>query len=156
MLHTASSLLLLTCFQLMGQVVQITSPANGTGFAPGDTISVAVSVQGSVRSVVVLGPQIGVSTLVNTPPYVFSMIAPKQIVGPQTITAVGFTGPGVGVFSAQIVVDVESNASLVALKPSWGSFQFRYITQQIPISVVGTFSDGSFADVTRSSRVAYA
>jgi hypothetical protein len=77
----------------------------------------------------------GASALLEKPSYLFSLTAPKNRLGPMTVTAVGFMGAGAGVFSAPITVDIESELNLVSLKANINSFRFRYIGQQLPISV---------------------
>jgi hypothetical protein len=145
----------LWCSCLCAQSLQIISPNNGSSFAPGDPINIIVNVQGTFASVAVVGQDIGTSLMVTSPPYAFSLIAPNQTSGAKTLTAVGFTGPGAALFSPPVMVEIESKASLVSLTVNVTTLKFQYLGQQIPLAVTGKFSDGSVADVSKSSKTSY-
>jgi hypothetical protein len=152
---TPASIQLFFAAYAWSQGLQITTPTNGATYSAGDAINVTVNVQGSYLSVTVIGQDIGTAPLLQTAPYIFSLTAPNETVGPKTLTAVGFTAPGVGVFSTPVTINIVSRAALVDLKPNLTSFRFRYIGQQVRISVLGTFGNGSAADVSKSSGITY-
>ncbi len=141
---------------LGAQSLQITTPTSGFTFAPGDTITVAVNVQGtSFLSIAVVGEDIGISRSLTSPPYVFSFIAPNEKIGPKQLKAVGLTTSGAGVFSSPVTINVESQATLLTLKTNFTWLKFQYVGETVPLFVGGTFSDGSAANITKSSRITY-
>src|SRR5258708_27154296 len=137
------------------QSLQVPSPAKASRYAPGDTINITVTAQGSFDSVTVVGQDMGTAPLLSSPPYVLTLTTRNEISGKKTLTAVGFTSGGLTVFSAPISIDVESSAVVASLKPNLTTIHFRYIGQQIKVTPLATFNDGSAADVSSSSRITY-
>jgi hypothetical protein len=137
------------------QSLQVTSPTGGTPYAPGDPIHISVSAQGSFASVTIVGQDIGTAPKVLRPPYSFTLITPNEVSGIRTLTAVGITGSGQVAFSTPVAIDIESSAAVASLHPNLTNLHFRYIGQQIKVSTLGTFTDGSAADVSSSSRITY-
>ncbi|MFN0167966.1 MAG: dockerin type I domain-containing protein [Bryobacteraceae bacterium] len=149
-------LVTLFCVAVRAQTLQIATPSDGSTYVPGDTIIVIVTTSGpTFNAVTAIIQDVGISRPITSAPYVFSFKVPAVIAGKKTITALGSTGPGAGVFSSPITINVENGASITSLTVNPSSIKFQYAGQQIPLVVNGTFSDGSVSDITRSSRVSY-
>ena len=137
------------------QSLQVTSPRGGSRYGPGDRIDVSVSAQGSFASIAVVGQEIGTAPRAFRPPYSFTLIAPNEVSGARTLVAVGVTGGGQVVFSPPVSIEIESSSPVASLHPNLTNIHFRYIGQQIKVTTLGTFSDGSAADVSSSSLITY-
>lgn len=155
MLSRCLSLLSICCAASWAQSVQITSPTDGSVFAPGDTISVSVSVQGGpFATVSLLGDHVGMSGPLNASPYSFTLAVPASVIGQLQFTGVGTTTAGAVVFSNPVTVTIAPAVPLVNIVPNLTVLRFQYIGQTIPLSVGGIFTDGSMGNVTRSPRLA--
>ncbi|MHB8527459.1 MAG: Ig-like domain repeat protein [Candidatus Acidiferrales bacterium] len=143
-------------------LLQITSPAEGTVVNPGQTISVTVTSPGNASflqvGVIGEGP-IGFSSLVTSVPAQFSMSIPTNIACRKfMLTAVGATSSGQSAESLTILIDVERPdrpTALSQLDSKTPGLSFDAIGEQLPLVLLGTFSDGSILDVTRSTNVTY-
>ncbi len=137
--------------------LQITSPADGTVVAPGDTVSVTVVVTpGSTYGVVqVIGENIGFSGALASPPYEFSLTIPNNEVGPHRLTAVGVIGPDQGDFSPPVTLQVETPATFTSLSVSPTEVAFAYAGQQVPLRVTGRTDAGALIDLSRSSQTSF-
>lgn len=145
----------------MGQqpVLQITSPADGTVVNPGQTISVVVSAT-SDRPFIFVGVigerDIGFSNVVKAEPFQFSMSIPKILnAGWYQLTAVGTTGTPPEVYSEPVSIDVERADIPTKLGASPDRLIFESQGSQIPVRISGRFSDGSFLDVTESTKLTF-
>jgi hypothetical protein len=140
--------------------IQITTPADGAIVAPGQTINVTVSVgaQASVTTVGIVAEDIGfgASGVKSSPPYVFPLTIPTNVVGLKKVSAVGITALGTGVFSPSISIDVRPAAALSFLVITPTPIRLDSLGEQLPLTVTGTFADGSILEVSRSSLTTYA
>lgn len=142
--------------------IQITSPTNNTVVNPGQTITVSVNSPSNTTftKVLVMGDSsIKPTALANSLPAQVSVIIPQKIaLGKHFLTAMGATGTGSQPqYSAQVSIDVERPDMPTRLKADpvaiiFGSSQGD--TERVGIS--GTFSDGSYLDVSGSSYVNFA
>lgn len=137
--------------------LRIVSPENGSVYAAGDTIPITVSVApGSQPGTVgVIGEDMGFSSTKTGAPYTFLLTVPSDLCGPKRLTAYNFIGPGKGVFSAPVDVDIEPTATLLSMKVNLSTLQMKFSGVEIPLLVEGSFSDGSVLDITQSSRTNY-
>ncbi len=137
--------------------LKITSPANGASVEPGQTLNITVAASGGTfQAVIVLGTNpLGTSRGLVAPPYNFSISVPKQIpLGTYYLTAEGVVGPGQGVYSSQISVNVvKSGTPILTSEPS--ILNLRYVGDQAPIQVYGTYPSGLKLDVSKSSNTTY-
>jgi hypothetical protein len=139
------------------QQLAITSPASGTVYSPGSTITVVASVTGgSVLGVKLAAQDIGASPFQTTAPYSFSFAVPTGIVGPRNVFAAGLIADETAVFSPIITVDVEPAAAPTSMRFQLPLVAFGYAGQQQRIGVIATFADGSSLDVTNSTQLKFA
>jgi hypothetical protein len=147
----------LTAAALLAQgKLEITSPAAGTVVNPGQTIVVTVSAAGGAFTSVSAGAPGSPEgpTFRKSPPYQFSFTIPKEIaLGPAEIDALGATASG-DVFADPVFIDLEraESPTSIALSHSSVELQARDI---LPISVYGTYTDGSTINLTRSTQTKY-
>jgi hypothetical protein len=141
------------------QLLQITSPADGTVAHPGETITVVVAVP-SEPKLMMAGPW-GDCPLSNRQfragaPYTFSVTIAKDVreAGKCRLMILGATSPGHPVDSAPINLDIEPAGSPVNVKLE-GPFLFKRRGERLPLSLTAIFSDGSAMDLTRSERITY-
>src|SRR2546426_5872702 len=137
--------------------LQIVSPAPGTMVAPGETISVVVSVDARkrFRLVRVVGENLGITPFQTVPPAAFSLTIPANVIGTKEIRALGITGPETGAFSDPVSIDVETSATLSTLQVNLLDVEFDELDQQFPLIVTGSFTDGTTLNITRSTRTTY-
>jgi hypothetical protein len=139
--------------------LQIVSPGDGSIVKPGQTITVEVSTGAgtSFGAVGIVLQNIGFGPYATrvSPPYVFSVTIPNDVVGRRKITAFGTTGPGIGTLSPSITIDIEPAVTLTALSVSPSMIYFHSAGGQIPLTVTGTFVDGSVLDISLSAHTQY-
>jgi len=94
-------LLCLSMSSLLGQSLQITSPADGTTVNPGQTLTVTVNASGTFQQVILIGSNpMGFSQMLSNPPYQFTIQIPTTISpGWYSLTADSVTSPGQGASS---------------------------------------------------------
>ncbi len=140
-------------------LLQITSPPDGTIVAPGQTITVVVTPAPGVNFVLVgiFGEDPIVSDQVlSAPPFQFSLTIPTRIsAGSYKIFASGATAPGQGGESDPITLDVEPSLPITKIRVEPLTVTFKAAGERMPLAVIGTFSDGSTMEITRSSRTTY-
>ncbi len=76
--------------------------------------------------------------------------------GPCRLTALGVTHAGNAIGSKWVRVAIERPDSPLQLKPYLSPLSFRYIGDDVNLSVLGTFADGSKVSLTRSTLTTYA
>jgi hypothetical protein len=140
-------------------LLQITSPADGAIVRPGQTVTVVVTPNSgaSFTRIFVDGHfPIGASPAVSAPPYQLSLPIPQEIAaGSYPITAFGVRpGQNAG-RSNSIKLDVEPSLPVTAIRLDSKAITFKHVGDKIPVSVWGTFSDGSTMDITYSSGITY-
>ena len=143
--------------QVISNAITITAPATGTTVVPGQTLQVSVSVAAGTTfsAIQVIGEDIGIAPPKQSPPYSFGLKIPNNIIGAKKITALGIIGPGNGVFSQSVVVNVETPTPLTDLDVSPPRINFRHVGDQVNLTVIGKFGDGTELDVTHSSNTSY-
>lgn len=153
----AIGVLILMGFPEARAALQITSPAEGTIVAPGDTVAITVvATPGSSYSAVqVIGEDLGFSDALTAPPYELSMTIPDDTVGPHLLTAVGVVGPEQGDFSPPVTLQVETPATITSLSVSPSEVAFEYAGEQIPLTLTGRTDTGGLIDLSRSSQTSF-
>ena len=143
--------------QPVSDAIKIISPADGSIVSPGEVITVTVSVEAgsAFLYVQVLGKEIGFSLPDDSAPYEFSLTIPNTIIGPKELTALGVTGPGSGVFSEPVTIDIETAATLTDLSASFDRMSFRRVGSRVPLTVTGKFDDDTTLIITRSSNTTF-
>lgn len=136
------------------QQVAITSPANGSVFAPGATINVTATVTGgNVVGVKVGAQDMGMTAYQLTAPYTLSLAVPSEVVGPRNLVAVGLIANETIVFSPPVTVDIEPTAVPTAINFQQSLIAFGYVGQQQRVGVTATFADGSTLDISKSTQL---
>jgi Purple acid Phosphatase, N-terminal domain len=139
--------------------LQITSPLDGTVVAPGQILTVvAEPSQGTIfAQVIIIGQNpIGFSEVKTAPPFNFSLVIPADISpGRYRLIASGVFSPGLGVESTPITIIVEKSDSIVGLRVEPSTVNFSSKGDQMPLRVIGVFSDGTTLDISHSSQTAY-
>lgn len=141
-----------------GNLLQITSPLNGTVINPGQTIQVTVTSPANVsfKAVAVVGEPIGISRIATSLPATFSFSLPTDIsCRSYKLTALGMTPTGQEMDSPTVLIDVERPDLPISLSASIPIITLDHLGQTFPIGISATFSDGSVLDVTDSSNLLY-
>jgi hypothetical protein len=139
-------------------LLQITSPASGTVVNPGQTVTVAVSpTSGDTFTGVTLDGDFPFQDQVlTTPLYQFSIIIPSKIsAGNHFLTASGARSGQQPGKSNPLILDVEPSASITKIFVRPVTIHFNSVGDRIPLSVAGTFDDGSTIVITKSSGTTY-
>lgn len=140
-------------------ILQITSPADGTVVNPGQTVTVVVTpTSGDTFSgVFVLSNGLFQSDLSLTgPPFQCPVTIPKNIsAGKYQLTAIGARAGQQPGKSPSISLDVEPSLPISKIRVQPEIINFRYARDRMPLDVIGTFSDGSAMEITKSSRTTY-
>lgn len=140
----------------------ITTPKDGTVVHPGQSVPVEVSVAPGVTfslvGIIVERIGFGPYAAKHSPPYSFKVDIPEDVVGKRKITAIGMTGPGAGVFSKSVTIDVEpssraSSPHATSISVNLDQMDFDYAGQQFPLVVTGQFSGGRNIDLTSSTQL---
>lgn len=133
-------------------------PVNGNVVAPGQSITVTVTVASgtSMKTLAIFGQDplgsaelhsvVGSTASSNLP------IPGNTPPGSYTITAIGVNSAGELVKSAPISIVVERADFPTALSLSPRSISFRFVGDKLPWTIIGTFASG-FADVTYSNHL---
>src|ERR1035437_1987583 len=138
--------------------LQITSPANGTVVQPGAAITITISGSGAAfTQVLVIGEDpLGACAPVSGPPFQCSIQIPSQIVlGTYALTALGLDTTGAETDSAPIIVDVERSDAPVNVTTDIPSIGHLYVGGKTGLRVIGTYSDGSIFEMTKSTQTTY-
>jgi hypothetical protein len=147
------------CAAVPAQTIQITSPASGAVFAPGQTIPVSVNADPSVFQAVGVGGKypIGPSPVLTAPPYQFQLPTPTEIPpGRYSLSALGLTTANNPVGSAPVTIAIERPDIPQQLTSDLSSLYFDYLGEYVNMVVYGTFADGSSVDLTRSTLTTWA
>jgi hypothetical protein len=154
-------LLLVQANETHPQILQITSPADGTVVHPGQTVSITVvpTTGDSLRGVMVGGEgPLGVTRAVKSPPYQFSITLPAAQNVPagkyRLRAAAGRPGQPPG-YSPSISLDVEPSQAPAALRVEPKLIELHKAGDAMSIGVWGTFADGSTMALTKSSGITY-
>lgn len=136
----------------------VTAPTNGTVVAPGQTITVSVTVKSGTypNGVAIIGGQVD-GPMVTAGPLSgsslsFSVTIPANAnPGLLSITAGGTDSSGTLDSSASVTLDVERTDTPVSLRVDPPSMHFAYLGQSLPLTVIGVYADGSWHGLTQSS-----
>lgn len=145
--------------QLDSRDLQITSPAANAIVNPGQTVQVVVTPSAGIRlhRVAIVSEQPnGFNALLNRPPFVFSLTPPGSRLGSYLLTAWAVDENRRTVVSTPVSIDIEPAVTPVAITALMSQLIFRSPGQELPLRIMATFPDGSVADATESSNVAYA
>jgi len=139
--------------------LEITAPAGGSIFNPGQTITLTVKSPANVSftSLGVIGEDpFGISDLATSVPAQFSFTIPVQIdCGDYAFSADGTTASGKLVEAAPILLDVEPSDFPKSLVANLSTLTFGTVGETFPLSVFAKFADDSVLTVTRSSFMTY-
>jgi hypothetical protein len=80
---------------------------------------------------------------------------PNNVIGPKKITALGIIGPDNGVFSQPVAVDVEVQTPITNLSVTPSRIDFSSLGNQVALTVIGKFSDGTAFEIANSSKTTY-
>ncbi|HEY3835310.1 MAG TPA: Ig-like domain-containing protein [Bryobacteraceae bacterium] len=130
----------------------VSAPASAS---PGSSLAVAVTASGSFTQVLVQGQgPIGFSKVLTAPPYNFLLPIPGRTPsGIYSVTALGLSGGG-QISSAPITVSVERTDAPVQVDVVPTTVRVP-VGGRIPLTVIGTYADGSKLDITRSATTAF-
>ncbi|HEY6251272.1 MAG TPA: hypothetical protein VI685_15050 [Candidatus Angelobacter sp.] len=139
-------------------LLQITAPASGTIFYPGQTVLVSVVADPSVLNIAVTMDIQSPNGFAGEPDASgqFSLTIPANTpIGPYKITASG-TSPKVDDLaeSQPVTISVENPLPIISLKTISTSLRLNP-GDKLDIDVVATFSDGSKANVSRSTHTSF-
>jgi len=137
------------------QQVTITSPANGSVFAPGATINVTATATSPIVAVKVGAQDMGTSAYRVSPPYLLTLTVPSDVVGPRNLFAVGLITDYTTVVSPTITVDIEPSTPPTAINFQQTLVALDYVGQERRVGVTATFADGSTLDVTKSTLLSF-
>lgn len=135
--------------------IAIIAPAPGSIITSGDIISVTVvaSTPSLFSAIQVVGEDIGDSLPIVTPPFVFSLTVPKNIVGQKKLKAYGLLKSGGDVTSPPVVIDIEPSVPIIALLSSPESVGFQFVGEQRLITISGRLNDDSPLYLGKSSQL---
>jgi hypothetical protein len=136
-------------------LLQITSPADGTVMQRGQTISVTFTADPSVSNIALetgfVGGWVGQTSGSGT----FSLtIPPTTPIEEYQVNVVGTAG-GQLVASAPISVIVDTPLSINTIATMPGTLQFDNVGDVLPLLVIGALSDGSSEFVTYSPQLSF-
>lgn len=145
--------------QVESNALVITSPANGTVVAPGQIITVSVTINSGTypSGIGILGGEAGGPAVMLPPisgasPLSFSVTIPANAFpGKFTISAAGDdSSSGVLQTSYDVTLDVERTDSPVSLRVDPTSMHFQHVGQSLSLKVTGVYADGSWHGLTHS------
>jgi hypothetical protein len=144
--------------QVRSNALVINSPPSGTVVAPGQTISVSVSVNSGIypAGIGIVGGQDGGTMLTAGPfsgasPLTFAVKIPSDAIpGPLGLSATGADSSGDLQTSAELMLDVERTDAPVSLRVDPPSMHFQHVGQSLSLKVTGVYADGSWHGLTHS------
>ncbi len=139
-------------------LLQITSPVQGTSFplyTEGQTYAITLSADPSVSNIFVTPQSPLPAAQPTSNPLQFTLTLPTNIdPGIYSIGAVGFTSSG-DVEAAPVLIDVERAGYPISLTVQPVALQLRGAGDQTPISVWGTYGDGTKLVLSNSTELSY-
>ncbi len=149
-----------TAFTVGPVALEIASPASGAIVNQGQTMSVSVKSPANVTfanvAVVGEGP-VGTRMIQSSVPAQLSFTIPSDVASKSyMLTAFGTTASGQNAESDAILIDIERPDLPVSIAATMNTLSFEIPGHQFPLTLLGTFADGSVLDITRSSHVTYA
>jgi len=100
---------------------------------------------------------IGANQVLTDPPYQFSITIPNNIGSARKyfVGATGIASSGQSGKALRIHLDVEPSVAISSIAVHPSTISFIRPGDAIPLSVAGTFTDGSIMDITQSSGTTY-
>src|SRR5579872_6875000 len=139
--------------------IKIVSPPDGTVVAPGQTVTMEVKVNpmAGITTVSVGGPEeLPIVGLAFSPPYRFTFTIPEDMPLQRHIfTAGGDTEEDGEIADDSITLDVEKPNAITSLKTNLHTIYIVQPNEPHTLEVMGTFDDGSKANLTESTRITY-
>jgi len=140
-----------------GQLLQVTSPPSGLSYYPlfqeGQTYTITLSADPSVSNVLVTTQPPLPAAQPTGDPLTFTLTLPTNISpGIYNISAAGGTASG-DVEAAPVLIDVERADLPVSLSIQPPSVQLNGVGDQAPLSIWGTFNDGTTLFLSNSSSL---
>lgn len=135
--------------------LEITSPAAGSQFSPGDVVTVVVSSPAglNLRSLFVSGEWAALP--VTLPATVTLPVPTTQRLGVGYIDATGVTTDDQIVEARPVRIAVERPDVPIGLTVEGSGLYFKNPGYDLPVRLKATFADGAVLDVTESTRVSY-
>ncbi len=133
----------------------ITSPAPGSVFNPGDSVTVVVGSPAglSLKSLLVSGAWADLP--VTMPASVTLTIPVTQRLGVGHVDATGFTTEGEVIEALSVRIAVERQDAPVSLSFEHRTLPFQSPGYDAPVQVKAAFADGAVLDVTESTKLSY-
>ncbi len=138
--------------------LRIISPVDGEVVRPGQTITVEVVAAGEAPTgVFIISPNpIGFRGLAEAPPYNITMEIPKEIKPRKyNLTAAGYSALRHEVKEDAVTIDVERADSPISLRAEDIPYLLVSVGKTTYCSIVGTFSDGTKADLDDSTLTTF-
>lgn len=139
--------------------LEITSPTDGTVVNTGQSLSITVisPTNTTVSTVSVIGEDpVGTTNPSSSLPAQLSLTIPANIsLRKYALTAVAGTSSGQVLYSDRITIDVERPDLPTRLSSLRPRMTFTGINGPLPLTILATFSDGSYLDVTESSNLRF-
>jgi uncharacterized protein (DUF779 family) len=136
-------------------LLQITSPASGSLATESTTITITVSADPSVQSVLLITPSPLPGVTNTSTANQFTLTLPTTIpAGLYNLVAVGANASGI-VESAPVSIDIEPQFTPTSIAASTSWLVLNLVGDSVPVQVVGTFGDGSTLDLTNSTQTVY-
>lgn len=143
---------LLACLAHAQQpLLQITSPANGAFAAEGQTVSITVSADASVRNIHVMTQSPLPPVQPTSSPTQFTLRLSTNInPGVYQIGAVGSNSNG-DVESPPVLIDVEREDAPISITAAPANAQLFGVGSQQPLQIFGTYADGAHLFLSNSA-----
>jgi hypothetical protein len=153
--------------QTRSDALVITSPASGTVVAPGQVVTMSVTVNSGTypSGVAVMGgedggpsvmeaPESGLSPVSGPSTLTFSVTIPaSSFPGKFGISAAGTNASGILQSSYEITLEVERTDSPVSLRVDPPSLHLRFVGDSVHFTVTGIYQDGSWHGLSQSSAL---
>jgi hypothetical protein len=136
-------------------LLQITSPSNQAQYTEGQTYTISLSADPSVTNIYVTTPSPLPAAQPTSSPIQFTLTLPTNIPpGYYNIGAIGATASG-DVEAAPVMVDIERQDAPVSITAQPLVMNLQAVGQQAPISVWGTYADGTQLFISNSPQTHY-
>jgi hypothetical protein len=124
---------------------------------PGQTVTLTVTATGTFQQVLLVGDAaLPAVAALSAPPYQFSFQIPQNLPArTYQLAVVGAVAANDVVYSDPIFIDVEPANQPISFTIEPQLLEFDVHGDQVPLRVIGQFSDGSMADLTQSSTTSY-
>lgn len=138
----------------------VLTPLGGTTVAPGQSITVRITVSGGPAppGALITGKDLGLHVVERFPSDMVIEIPKSKDLGPSTVGAVAETPGGEALGSDFLTFDVERSDLPERLHSQWAAFPLSFDGPEphgIPIMLIAVFADGAEPQATYSTRVTY-